>query len=66
MTIRKFLEAAGARGWHMRPDEATEVMLQAGIENSGDERGRTAGPENSMQLMWRAMCHVAPELEWDK
>ena len=66
VAIGAFIAAAAEQGWHMRPDEATETMRLAGRQNSGDERGRTSGPEDSMQLAWRGMGQAAPTFEWEQ
>ncbi len=66
VAIATFLTAAAEEGWHMRPDEATETMCKAGIENAGDERGRTGGPDDAFKLIWRAMLDTTDDFEWEK
>lgn len=48
--LRAFLREMAARGWHMRPDEATEKMHAAG------------GGVSHHRHRWPAMCAAAPEL----
>ncbi len=52
--INTFLEAAAEQGWHMRPDEATEVMDTTGYGFIGGKR------------CYREMLAVATKFEWDK
>lgn len=54
--ITAFLEAAAERGWHMRPDEATEEMVK---------RGSVLHPDFN-RARYRAMLAAAPKFEWDK
>ena len=54
--ITAFLEAAAEEGWHMRPDEATGAMEEAGMGEDGP---------NWPVPSWRAMCKAAPEFEWN-
>ena len=51
-TITAFLEAAAEQGWHMRPDDATEEMINTRIV--------------SEEIAYRAMNAAAPKFEWDK
>ena len=57
--ITAFLEAAAEEGWHMRPDEATEGMENAGFTT-------VAASNNPIKRSYRAMLAAAPEFEWDK
>ena len=59
--ITAFLEAAAEKGWHMRPDEATEEMLSAGLNVvPGSDDWAT------FDDIYRAMLAPAPEFEVDK
>jgi hypothetical protein len=51
------------KNWRFVPEEPTEAMRRAGLENSGDEKMRTGGPEDAIDRMWRAMLDAAPEFE---
>ena len=56
--VISFLEDAAEKGWHMRPDEATEEMAHAFIDamaNSGD----------GFDASYRAMLAAALEYELD-
>lgn len=64
--VNAFLAAAGESGWHMRPDEATEEMSQAGIRASGYPGLVASGPGESGRKQYRAMLAAAPEFERDK
>ena len=64
--IKAVLEAAAEQGQHIVPDEATEAMVQAGIDCLHGQGMITGGPENSFQLVWRAMLERAPKFEVDK
>ncbi len=61
--ITAFLKDAAADGWHLRPDEATEGMGEAGVKASGAGDMITGGPDDAYQLVWRAMGRVAPVYE---
>jgi len=62
--ITDFLEDAAKKGWHMRPDESTEAMSEAGMIASRPYPGMiTGGPEDAFQIVWRAMGRVAPVYE---
>ncbi len=62
--ITAFLENAAKDGFHLRPDEATEAMAEAGMIASRPYRDMTTGgPEDAYQLVWRAMGRVAPVYE---
>ncbi len=63
VAIETFLEAAAEKGWHMRPDEATEEMLLAGSKPLYTE-GRFL--KGALYAHWKAMLAAAPEFEWDK
>ena len=63
--ITAFLKATAEEGWRMLPLEATETMRKAGRQNSGDERGRTGGPGDAFEVIWRAMLAAADEFEWE-
>jgi len=52
LVITAFLKAAAEAGWHMRPDEATEEMIDGVTEPGGIEE------------YYRAMQAAAPEFEW--
>ena len=53
--VETFLQIAAERGWHMRPDEATEEMAHMARHTS---IGRDClGP-------YRAMLAAAPEFKW--
>ena len=56
--ITAFLEAAAEDGWHMRPDEATEEMLNSCPQ--AQSRG------NVGRDRYRALRAAAPKFEWDK
>jgi hypothetical protein len=55
--ITAFLAAAAEEGWHMRPDEATEEMTEAGWD--ADTRLNT----DPMKAVYHAMLAAAPEFE---
>ena len=61
VAVTAFLEAAAEPdeqtgiSWHMRPDEATGAMQEAGMGEDGP---------NCPEPSWRAMCNAAPEFEW--
>ncbi len=52
VTIETFLKAAAEQGWHMRPDEVTEEMIDAVIEPSG------------IDDYYRIMSAAAPPFKW--
>ncbi len=67
VTIELFLQVAAEQGWHMRPDEATEEMIEAIM-------GGTEKFESDMLKFCRhwkhkdyhAMLAAAPKFEWRK
>ncbi len=63
MEANAFLESAAAQGWRLCPEEATEAMVIAGINDSGDKDNCTGGPDDAFQLIWKAMVKAAPEFQ---
>ncbi len=57
--ITAYLARAAEKGFHLRPDTATEAMSLAGIKAS-PKGMTTGGPDDAYQLVWRAMGRVAP------
>ena len=53
--VISFLEDAGRKGWHMRPDEATRDMVSAGLRVT-----------HAPIPIYRAMVAAAPEFEVDE
>ncbi len=70
--INAFLAAAAKEGWHMRPDEATEEMDVAGLDDPKasycDNCMQSGHTRNSgfPSVIWDAMLATAPKFEWDK
>ncbi len=58
--ITAFLERAATKGFHLRPDEATEAMSEAGVKASPAGDMTTGGPDDAYRIVWRAMGRVAP------
>ncbi len=54
--INAFLAVAAEKGWHMRPDEATEEMAHAARHSPIGED--CLGP-------YHAMLAAAPEFKWE-
>ena len=54
--VETFLQIAAERGWHIRPDEATEEMV---IEAFGSD-----GAQLWRDTAWQAMIAAAPEFKW--
>lgn len=62
--IVAFLEAAAERGWHMRPDEATQEM--AHTANGFDYTSEyTMEQDGNLIGRYRTMLAAAPEFEVD-
>ena len=72
--ITAFLEAAAERGWHLRPDEATEEMGEAWaklaldrIQKAVEGEMRTVGMVKGAKENYRAMlADPTAQFEWDK
>ena len=60
--VETFLQIAAKRGWHMRPDEATEEMGKV----SGLVYKCRCGDRITMWGInaWHAMLAAAPEFKW--
>ena len=56
---------AAERGWTMRPDEATEEMILAGMYDNTVSRGITIARPEVIEVH-RVMCAVAPKFALDK
>jgi hypothetical protein len=67
-----YTHLAAEQGWHMRPDEATEEMDCAGLDdpNAGYcDRCMQSGHSRNAgwpDIIYRAMLAAAPKFEWDK
>ncbi len=62
--INTFLVTAAKQGWHMRPDEATEHMKEAGWNTQMPQPWEE--PHFKMSEVWKGMTIAAPEFEWKK
>ncbi len=79
--INAFLAAAAEQGWHMRPDEATEEMINGAAQTRkmqavnaamtlaqihGAKFEATSWHDSALADAYRAMHAAAPKFEWDK